>query len=107
MFQSDELKKHLEESSTVRTQSAVIAEWNMNIPKNIFAIGNYRYRPLSGTDSIYSTLINTFDPNDADSGAGGISGVSEGISVGIPPSDPAPNPPNIEPPPPQPLKSLS
>lgn len=65
LFQSDELKKHLEESSTVRTQSAVIAEWNMNIPKNIFAIGNYRYRPLSGTDSIYSTLINTFDPNDA------------------------------------------
>lgn len=64
MFQSNELKKHLEESSTVRTQSAVIAEWNMNIPRNIFTIGNYRYRPLSGNDSIYSTLINTFDPND-------------------------------------------
>lgn len=63
MFQSDELKKHLEESSTIRSQSAIIAEWNMNIPDNIEVIGNYRYRPTE-SDSIYKTLINSFDVND-------------------------------------------
>jgi hypothetical protein len=63
MFQSDELKKHLEESSTVRSQSAIVAEWNMNIAENIKAIGNYRYRPQE-TNSIYRTLMNSFDEND-------------------------------------------
>ena len=66
MFQSDELKKHLEESSTIKSQSAIIAEWNMNIPDNIKTIGNYRYRKTG--DSLeelrYRTLTSTFDLND-------------------------------------------
>jgi hypothetical protein len=60
MFVNEELKKHLEESSSIKSQSAVIAEWNMNIPTNISLIGNYRYRPSSQLGD-YSTLPNTFD----------------------------------------------
>lgn len=64
MFQNDELKNHLQGSPVVKTQSAVIAEWNMNIPENIFKVGNYRYRPTT-TGSNYQTVPNTFDPNDS------------------------------------------
>jgi hypothetical protein len=67
MFQNEELKSHLETSSVVRTQSAVIAEWNMNIPNNIQLIGNYRYRPLDLEPSIFRTLIGSFDPSDTGS----------------------------------------
>jgi hypothetical protein len=66
MYQNDDLKKHIETSSVVSTQTAVIAEWNMNIPTNIFTIGNYRYRPTSTKelDVKYTALPNTFDAND-------------------------------------------
>ena len=63
MFQDEDLKNHLETSSVVRIQSAVIAEWNMNIADNILQIGNYRNRPSSAT-SPYRTINNTFDLND-------------------------------------------
>jgi hypothetical protein len=65
MYQNDDLKNHLETSSSVSTQTAVIAEWNMNIPTNIFTIGNYRYRPTQ-SDSKFSTIPNTFIPEDKD-----------------------------------------
>jgi len=61
MWQSEELKKHIENSSVVKTQSAVIAEWNLNSPTNIFKIGNYRYRPTVA-DSLYKTIPSNFDP---------------------------------------------
>lgn len=60
MWQNEDLKKHLETSSVVKTQSAVIAEWNLNSPTNIFKIGNYRYRPTK-SDSIYKTIPSNFD----------------------------------------------
>lgn len=63
MFNSLELQTHLEESQTVKSQSAIIAEWNMNIPSNIQTIGNYRYRPTQ-TTSLFSKLPNSFDAND-------------------------------------------
>lgn len=63
MFKNEELQNHLETSSVVKTQSAIISEWNMNIPENIFKIGNYRYRPTD-TQSIYNTIPNTFDKFD-------------------------------------------
>lgn len=62
MFQNNELKTHLENSSTIRSEAAVIAEWNMNISSNIFKIGNYRYRPTATTK--YKTLANSFDEYD-------------------------------------------
>ena len=41
MFQEKDLLNHIETSSSIKTQSAVIAEWNMNIATNILAVGNY------------------------------------------------------------------
>ena len=62
MFQNDELKDHLETSFSIESQSAVVAEWNMNIPDNILKLGNYRYRENS---TQYSVMPNVFDINDA------------------------------------------
>jgi hypothetical protein len=69
MFQDKELLDYIETSSSVKTKSSVIAEWNMNIATNISTIGNYRYRPTQ-TESLYRTIPNTFDP--LDSGTNGV-----------------------------------
>ena len=64
MFVSEALKTYLETSATIRLQSLVLAEWNMNMPDNIQKLGNYRYRPTTpGSD--YFTLPLTFDPLDS------------------------------------------
>jgi hypothetical protein len=63
MFVSEALKTHLETSSTIHLQSLVLAEWNMNMPDNIFKLGNYRYRP-TGSDVKFRTLPLTFDSLD-------------------------------------------
>jgi hypothetical protein len=64
MFQDETLKNHLEQSATIKSRSAVIAEWNMNLAENVFKLGNYRYRPLDQTIPKYSSLINNFDEYD-------------------------------------------
>jgi len=64
VFVNEALKTHLETSATVRLQSLVLAEWNMNMPDNIYKLGNYRYRPLDNS-SQYFTLPNDFDQLDA------------------------------------------
>jgi hypothetical protein len=61
VFQNEELKDHLETSFSVESQSAVVAEWNMNVPGNILKLGNYRYRENS---TEYSVVPNTFDISD-------------------------------------------
>jgi hypothetical protein len=63
MFVSETLKTHLETSATIRLQSLVLAEWNMNMPDNLQKVGNYRYRPTDVT-SQYFTLPISFDPLD-------------------------------------------
>jgi len=63
MFISSELQNHLETSSSVKSQSAIIAEWNMNIPTNIHTIGNYRYRS-NNQNSIYSSIPNFFSGDE-------------------------------------------
>ena len=63
MFVNETLKTHLETSSTIQLQSLVLAEWNMNMPDNIFKIGNYRYRPI-GSEVQYRNLPIIFDPQD-------------------------------------------
>ena len=63
MFESTELKNHFETSATIQTQSLVLAEWNMNMPDNIYKLGNYRYRSQE-QNSQFLTLINTFDNAD-------------------------------------------
>ena len=64
MFQNEELKNHLENSSVIRMNSAVIAEWNMNVAENILQTGNYRYRSTEDSGSIYSGLSQSFSPTD-------------------------------------------
>jgi hypothetical protein len=64
MFNDPELNSHLENASTIKSQSAIFAEWNMNFADNIDSIGNYRYRKFAGTGSLYSTLPNSFDKYD-------------------------------------------
>ena len=63
MFQDKDLQNYLETTSSVKTQSAIVAEWNMNIPSNIAQIGNYRYRPTED-DSPYKNIMASFDIND-------------------------------------------
>ena len=64
MFDSKELSEHLKTSSTIKSRSAVIAEWNMNFFENIADIGNYRYRPLLGITEKYGSIPNIYDPKD-------------------------------------------
>jgi len=64
VFQNQELQNHLEESSVIKTRSAVIAEWNLNSSDNILQVGNYRYRPTE-SESLYNSLPSSFDINDA------------------------------------------
>jgi hypothetical protein len=64
MFTDDTLKNHFETSSTIKLQSLILAEWNMNMPDNIFKVGNYRYRPLESNVQ-YKTVPSTFDPGDS------------------------------------------
>lgn len=66
MFNSEELKNHFESSTTIRSKSIVLAEWNMNSPENILMLGNYRYRKVgTGVEELrYNTLTSTFDIND-------------------------------------------
>jgi len=63
MFQNTELKNYFETNPTVQLRSTIVAEWNMNMPDNIFKLGNYRYRP-KGSDTRYTTIQSTFDAND-------------------------------------------
>jgi hypothetical protein len=70
MFKDETLQNHLETSSTLRVQSSVIAEWNMNIAENILQVGNYRYRrnavQSQAEDFPYVNIASSFDANDAD-----------------------------------------
>ena len=66
MFKNTELESHLQTSSTIRLQSAVIAEWNMNIATNISKVGNYRYRPNDSEVEKYNNISESFDPEDSE-----------------------------------------
>ena len=64
MFENEQLKNHLETKSSIKTRSAIVAEWNMNVGNNIDKIGNYRYRPLEGVTSKFGIPNDSYDPND-------------------------------------------
>jgi hypothetical protein len=68
MFKNEKLQEHLETSSSINSQPAVIAEWNMSVAENIATIGNYRYRPNAdpaGDDGVFLLINDQYDPNDA------------------------------------------
>ena len=62
MYNSDALNSHINTSSTIKSQTLILAEWNMNFADNIDLVGNYRHRPLESSN--YSNILNTFDPFD-------------------------------------------
>jgi len=64
MFQSTELADHLRTSDTIKTETSIYAEWNMNRPGNIARLGNYRYRPTY-TGSQYFLIPMNYDPIDS------------------------------------------
>jgi hypothetical protein len=64
MFNNEELKNHIETSSSVQSTALILAEWNMNYSANLDKIGNYRYRPTSAVGQPYHTITNTYDPAD-------------------------------------------
>lgn len=63
MFQSEALDNHLKTSDTIKVESAVYAEWNMNHPGNIARLGNYRYRPTY-SESQYFLIPMIYDSAD-------------------------------------------
>lgn len=65
MFVDDQLKEHLETASVIKSQSLILAEWNLNSLDNTKAIGNYRYRPAASSSDRYKSITNTFDATDA------------------------------------------
>jgi hypothetical protein len=66
MYDNDDVKNHIEQSSSVSTNSLVIAEWNLNIADNIDKVGNYRYRPTIASPTInnYGEVAPTYDSTD-------------------------------------------
>lgn len=62
MFNDDNLQSILTSSSVIENQTAVMAEWNLNTPDNIYEIGNYRYRPniSSPTTANFGVISPTF-----------------------------------------------
>lgn len=64
MFEHEGLLEHIEESSSIRISSKVIAEWNMNLANNILQVGNYRYRPTDSPGSKYALPIQSFSTSD-------------------------------------------
>lgn len=63
MFESQELDEHLKTSDTIKINSRVFAEWNMNDPQNVKRLGNYRYRP-SYSSSPYYLLPFVYNHNE-------------------------------------------
>lgn len=94
MFSGEELKNHLETSSTIKINSAIVGEWNMNVLSNISMVGNYRYRPEERYIAYYeignypefgkySIIPSTFDPVDAGNFYTGATDADVKIDAGI------------------------
>ena len=61
MFESSILANHLTTSDTIKVDSFVIVEWNMNDPENIKQLGNYRYRPTDSSSPYFLIPSNFID----------------------------------------------
>lgn len=63
VFKSEELDNHLKTSNTIKTESVVFAEWNLNDAQNVEKLGNYRNRP-GNIDDKFAVIPRTYDPSD-------------------------------------------
>ena len=68
MFESEDLKNHIESSSTVKSKAFIVAEWNLNDPENVQQLGNYRHR-WTYANSYYKSLNSQWDISDNGSNA--------------------------------------
>ena len=64
MFVDEDLLEYIQTTNTLKSESFVVAEWNLNSFDNILNYGNYRYRPNDAASSIYFNLPNSYDPLD-------------------------------------------
>ena len=62
MFTDSDLQSYIQTTNTLKSESLIIAEWNLNDFENIENYGNYRYRP--DTSTIYQTLPLSYDSQD-------------------------------------------
>lgn len=58
MISSEALNSHLKTSETIKNNSLIFAEWNLNDPENIKKLGNYRYRPNYSASPYYLIPMN-------------------------------------------------
>ena len=78
MFQDTNLQSHLETSSSIKSQSFIVAEWNMNFSDNVDIVGNYRNRPLDPESSKFKRISASFDSQDT---AGFYTGATDSDTV--------------------------
>ena len=64
MFNDEELLDHLQTVNTLKVESLVTAEWNLNDLQSIANYGNYRFRPNDSASPIYNALVSSYDVND-------------------------------------------
>ena len=64
MFTDQDLLDHITTTNTLKIESLVIAEWNLNDLESIVNYGNYRYRPTGAASAIFTNLINSYDSQD-------------------------------------------
>lgn len=67
MFLDSDLKQHLATSGSIKTESLIIAEWNLNDYDTIKQYGNYRYRKTTASSqyALLSSFYDSFDLEDA------------------------------------------
>jgi hypothetical protein len=63
MFQDPTLQNYIETTNTIKLESFVTAEWNLNDFDKISNYGNYRYRP-NDSNVQYFTIPNSYDSSD-------------------------------------------
>ena len=64
MFRDEDLLDHLQNVNTLKVESLVTAEWNLNDLQSIENYGNYRYRKNDSASPIYNALVSAYDIND-------------------------------------------
>jgi hypothetical protein len=63
MFSDQELSNYIDVNNTLKLESLVISEWNLNDLEKISNYGNYRYRP-NGSSVQFLTVPNIYDSSD-------------------------------------------
>jgi len=58
------LTDYLEQTSTLKVESLIIAEWNMNDFQSIKQYGTYRYRPTASASKYVNLPTISYDPDD-------------------------------------------